>query len=123
MTRLVTTAMRGDAEEHPRGEDPDVRDADERLAQGDLAGPLVEDVLHEGDEQADGEAPPRRPETMTISVRNGIRIVQFDAPTSRMMPISRRRMNAAWRIVVAMSRAAQATMSAARSHREERDRS
>ena len=34
-------------------------------------------------------------ETMTISRTNGIRIVQFDAPTSRMIPISRRRMNAA----------------------------
>jgi hypothetical protein len=54
-------------------------------------------------------------ETMTISVRNGIRIVQLEAPTRRMMPISRRRMKAACRIVVAISRAAQATMSAARS--------
>ena len=51
---------------------------------------------------------------MSISTMNGIRIVVLDAPTSRMMAISRRRVKAAWRIVVPMSRVAQTTMAAAR---------
>ena len=45
---------------------------------------------------------------------NGNRIVKFEAPTSLMMPISRRRLNAACRIVVAMSSTAHSTISAAR---------
>ena len=35
---------------------------------------------------------------------NGSRMVKFEAPTSRMMPVSRRLLNAACRIVVAISR-------------------
>ena len=50
----------------------------------------------------------------TVSMMNGIWIVKFEAPTSRMMPVSRRRLNAVCRIVVAMSRVAHSTMSTAR---------
>ncbi len=42
---------------------------------------------------------------------NGKRMVKFDAPTSRMMPVSRRRLKAVCRIVVEISMTAARTMS------------
>ncbi len=48
---------------------------------------------------------------MTVSMTKGKRIVKFEAPTRRMMPVSRRRLNAVWRIVVEMSMTAASTMS------------
>ena len=47
-----------------------------------------------------------------VSSTKGSWIVEFEAPTRRMIPVSRRRENAVWRIVVAMSRMAQSTIRA-----------
>ena len=49
----------------------------------------------------------------TPSRMNGVSMKRFDAPTSRMMPSSRRRENADSRMVVAMSSAAATSMIAA----------
>ena len=42
---------------------------------------------------------------------NGKRMVKFEAPTRRMIPVSRRRLKAVWRIVVEISMTAARTMS------------
>ena len=53
---------------------------------------------------------------MRVSIMNGKRIVKFEAPTSFMIPVSRRLLNAACRIVVAMSSTAHSTISDARTN-------
>ena len=72
-----------------------------------------EAVVHGGPQQRMATPAPSSA-ARSVSMMNGKRMVKFEAPTSRMIPVSRRRLKAACRIVVDMSRTAHSTMSAAR---------
>ena len=57
-------------------------------------------------------AAPSKP-SITPSMRNGIRMCQFVAPTNRMIPISLRRLNTAKRTVFPMRAAAESSITTA----------
>ena len=77
-----------------------------------VAQPVDEDDLHE-EQREDRRAPRPTRLSTSPSIRNGTRIRQFVAPTSRMMPISLRRANIPMRSVFAINATAEASMIAA----------
>ena len=108
-----TPASRMPMHEEDRGHDPDLARAD-----------VLEDRQLRGQEalpRSTGRPPTARrppataPRTTAItpSSMNGSWSMLLDAPTSRMMPVSRRRLKAASRIVVARSRTAATSITAA----------